>query len=392
MSNLFLNLKGNRLIIMAVMAVICAQLVSCKKDTSKSDAENSVENWEIVQNFPQDKTFEINSLAGHNSEIVYATSGHRVTNNSSTFNNQFQGSFYFKQASGWMVNQVNNIAPVIIKEWNGALYGIREKRTILTTLPVVDWEHTYILFKWENGNYINLDTLEYTNANLINKASLGTLSLWVNQNKLHMVSIATNVAIWEVVNNQLVKKSEELPVQPTSLVATDNNDISFTQVRQLIISPTRTRYIITGYYYNGAAFTQGKTYEFIVEEDTGFSNKEASVYRAVKGNVWGIGFQGNKLKNLDNNAVLSGLSTGRIFRSSPIVTNNGKLYIMLGTEKAPESCAGLAVFDGANIREMEFKLPPVLDPCSILSAATEYNGKTYLLLLNRGQYVIVKNK
>ena len=237
-----------------------------------------------------------------------------------------------------------------------------------------------------------MDTLEYTNANLINKASLGTLSLWVNQNKLHMVSIATNVAIWEVVNNHLVKKSEELPVQPTSLVATDNNDISFTQVRQLIISPTRTRYIITGFYYNGAAFSQGKTYDFIVEDDTGFSNKEASVYMAVKGNLWGIGFQGNKLKNLDNNAVLSGLSTGRIFRSSPIVTNNGKLYIMLGTEKAPESCAGLAVFDGANIREMEFKLPPVLDPCSILSAATEYNGKTYLLLLNRGQYVIVKNK
>lgn len=374
------------------MAVIFAQLVSCKKDTSKSDTENSAENWEIVQNFPQDKTFEINSLAGHNSEIVYATSGHRVTNNSSTFNNQFQGSFFYKQASGWMVNQVNNIAPVVIKEWNGALYGIREKRTIRTTIPVVDWEHTYYLFKWENGNYTNLDTLEFTDYNLINKASLGNVSLWVNQNKLHLVSITTNVSIWEIVNNQLVKKTEELSVQPTSLVATDNNDISFTQVRQLIISPTRTRYIITGFYYNGAAFSQGKTYDFIVEDDTGFSNKEASVYMAVKGNLWGIGFQGNKLKNLDNNAILSSLSAGKIFRSSPIVSSNGKVYIMLGEEKAHESCAGLAVFDGTSIKQMGFKLPPVLDPCSILSAATEYNGKTYLLLLNRGQYVIVKSK
>ena len=113
---------------------------------------------------------------------------------------------------------------------------------------------------------------------------------------------------------------------------------------------------------------------------------------AVKGNVWGIGFQGNKLKNLDNNAVLSGLSSGKIFRPSPIVSSNGKIYIMLGEEKAPESCAGLAVFDGVNFKQMGFKLPPLLDPCSILSAATEYNGKTYLLLLNRGQYVIVKSK
>lgn len=86
-----------------IMAVICGQLVSCKKDTSKSDAGDSAENWEIVQNFPQDKTFEINSLAGYNNEIVFATSGHRVTNNSSTFNNQFQGEFFIlnKLRDGW---------------------------------------------------------------------------------------------------------------------------------------------------------------------------------------------------------------------------------------------------------------------------------------------------
>ena len=209
-------------------------------------------------------------------------------------------------------------------------------------------ENTRIIFlNGENGNYTNLDTLEYTNPNLINKASLGTFSLWVNQNKLHLVSNTNSVLIWEVVNNQLVKKAEELSVQPNSLVATDNTDISFTRVRQLIISPTRTRYVITGFYYNGSAFSEGKTYEFIVEEDTGFSNKEASAYMAVKGNVWGIGFQGNKLKNLDNNAVLSGLSSGKIFRPSPIVSSNGKIYIMLGEEKAPESCAGLAVCDDA---------------------------------------------
>lgn len=384
--------QANKMKAIIIALIVCSTLFSCKKDTAQSGSEDNAENWEIVQNFPQDKTYEINSLAGNNNEIFFASSGHRITNNSSNFNNQFQGSFFYKLSSGWMVNQINNIAPVIIKEWNGVLYGIREKRVIRTTIPVVDWEHTYYLFKWENGNYTNLDTLEYTNPNLINKASLGTFSLWVNQNKLHLVSNTNSVLIWEVVNNQLVKKAEELSVQPNSLVATDNTDISFTRVRQLIISPTRTRYVITGFYYNGSAFSEGKTYEFIVEEDTGFSNKEASAYMAVKGNVWGIGFQGNKLKNLDNNAVLSGLSSGKIFRPSPIVSSNGKIYIMLGEEKAPESCAGLAVFDGVNFKQMGFKLPPMLDPCSILSAATEYNGKTYLLLLNRGQYVIVKSK
>ena len=75
-----------------------------------------------------------------------------------------------------------------------------------------------------------------------------------------------------------------------------------------------------------------------------------------------------------------------------MVANNGKIYIMLGEEKSTEACAGLAVFDGSSVKQIEFKLPTVLDPCSVLTAATEYNGKIYLLLLNRGQFVIVKNK
>lgn len=382
-----------RKLIVGLITCSCFLLLSCKKSASQSDNSENTENWEIVQNFPQDKTYEINSLAGFNNEIYLATSGHRVTNNSSNFNNQFQGSFFYKQpTTGWMVNQVNNIAPIAIKEWNGALYGIREKRTVRTTIPIVTWEHTYYFFKWENGNYVNLDTLEYTNNNLISKASLGDLTLWGNQNKLHIVSSTTSVAIWEVVNNQLVKMAAELPVQPTHIVATNNSDLSFTSVRQLIISPTRTRYIVQGFYFNGVTFSEGKIYDFIVEEDTGFSNKEASAYMSVKGNLWGIGFQGNKLKNLDNNTVIAGLTSGKIFRPSPLVANNGKIYIMLGEEKSTEACAGLAVFDGSSVKQMGFKLPSVLDPCSVLTAATEYNGKIYLLLLNRGQFVIVKNK
>jgi hypothetical protein len=302
---------------------------------------------------------------------------------------------FFEKADDWYMNQLPNEAVIALKEFSGDLYGIREKRVAWRTQPLVQYHHSYILFKWENSNYKDLDTLEHRNANQIEKSSLGEVLLWKFNNKLQFIasSNGTSTKVWEIVNDEFVEKPEETSVaMANEAVATDEKEVAYAYVGQQIINSQRTRYVVRGYYYNGSGFSSGNTYEFIVEDDTGFSNKDAVAYIAINGGIWGIGNERNKMKNYDNGLIVSGVSAGKVLRGDRIVRNNGKVYLMIGEEKEISACAGLAIFDGTQIKEMPFVLPGVLDPCSKLIDATEHQGKVYLLLENRGQYVVVKNK
>lgn len=374
------------------LLLISALFFSCKKNTINPEEENQTPNWEIVKNFPQSQSYNSANLHIHLENPFVTTFGHFKLNNYSTLNNTFEATFFHQTNGSWYATQRPEEAVIALKTFNGELLGIRERKTIYTTYPVIQYQHSYILFKWENADFTDIDTLEYTNPNLLEKSDIGQITLWENNGKLHLIGTTAHTAkVWILNNNQFEIKPEELNLSFTNVLATDNEEVAFTEVIQTIISPDRTSYKIRGHYYDGSSFTSGQRYEFIIEDDTGFSNKDAVSYHAVKGNIWGFGYQGNAVKNYDNNQIVKGISDELIMRGDRVAGKDGKVYVMLGKKGNAVKCNGLAVFDGIQLTEVPFILPDILDPCSQLIDAAEYQGKIYLLLNNKGQYVVVRN-
>ncbi len=374
-------------------------LASCNKDDDQAGSDIHAANWKIVKNFPEDKSYVEAKIAVYKGDVYVTTYGHAgiKAGSAGSLSNTFSGTFFFLNGNEWYMNTLPDQAVIALKEFNGELYGIREERTVYRTNPVVEFQHSYTLFKWENNNYTDLDVLEYTNLHYQEKAMLRDPDLWVNNNRLYLVARTSQSAlrIWEVngSNKLVVAHSEISPVAGERLI-TDSKEISFTTV-QTIVQGYITRYYVTGRYFsNNGTLIQGKTYEFYTEELVGggvYKSTKDVAYQAINGSLFGMGFEGNKVKNHDSGKIIANISAGKVFRGDIMVRNNGKLYMMLGDEKQVSACKGLAIFDGTSWKEMPFILPEPLDPCSRLIDATEYNGKIYLLLNNRRQYVVVES-
>lgn len=383
--------NGSRIIMSLISMLFLSLFTACNSEDEVTNEENKAPNWEIISNFPQDKSYEIAKLAGYENNIFLTTYGHRKLPSIDTYHNNLFGSFFFKSDGYWYVNERENNAVIALKEFNGELYGIRLNRTVFATTPVVKYHQTYTLFKWKNDKYEDIDTLDYTSAHQIGKEDIGDVDLWIFNNKLHVIARATSVLVWEINNNKFVKKPEELAVMVDNTTTIDNKEVSFTKVSQIIISETRTRYIVQGFFYNGSTFRNGQVFDYIVEGDTGFSNKEADGFQSFDGHTWGIGYQSNKIKNLETQQIIPSVADGKVLRSFPIITNNEKVFITVGTQHNYSKCESIVVFDGSKSTEIPFKLPEILDPNSTVIDAIYHQGKVHLLLNNRGQYVVVKN-
>lgn len=372
---------------------------SCSKDDDPSGSDSNSVNWKIVKNFPEDKSYETAKIAVYNGKAYVTTYGHQGigAGGGGTLSNEFSGTFFFLNGNDWYMNVLPDQAVIALKEFNGSLYGIREKKTVFQTSPVLEYQYSYTLFKWENNNYTDLDVLEYTDLHYQEKSMLYYPDLWVNNNKLHFVAGTTlsSLRIWEVnsENKLVIAHNEISPMPPNDLLITDNKEIAYTSV-QTVVEAYITRYYVKGRYFSNGILTTGNTYEFYTEELVGggiYNSTKDVNWQAVKGNLFGMGFQNNKVKNHDNGQIIANISSGKVFREDIMVRNNGKLYMMLGAENEVSACKGLAIFDGTTFREIPFNLPEPLDPCSRLIDATEHNGKIYLLLNNRRQYVVVES-
>lgn len=374
------------------LVILSIAFNACKKK-SKPDDSPGVVNWEIVRNFHEDDSYEGAQIEVHNGEIFFSTFGHRGISpgSSGSLSNQLKSTFFYKIGADWYRFAPTDEAVTNLKVFNGKLYGIRLLQPIKSTQPVLSHYFSYVLFTWENNNFNPIDTIEYTDNNHIEKANIGAIHLWENADKLHVVAANAHTArVWELNGNSLIKKTEEWPMSYTGAVAQDNKEVAFTQVIQVVQGQDRTIYNVRGHYYNGASFSTGTEYTFI--QDIGFDGIEANTYAACNSSLWGVGFENYKFKNYDNNQVLTGSNKEEVLRGDIWISKNGKLYFMQGYKQNPDGCSGLAIFDGTQIREMDFVLPEPLDPCSKLIDATEENGIVYLLLMNRFQYVIVKSK
>ncbi len=385
------------------LAIASIFIAGCEKNTTSADQDVATPNWEIVQNFPQDQSYDIAKLAVYKGEAFVYTYGRSLSGQSGALSDEFTGSFFVKKSDGhYYRNYIQHEAVIALKEFDGSLYGIREKRTIFRTVPVLSYQHSYTLFKWENDNYVDMDVLEYTDLHHQAKSSLGTLLFWVNNNKLHVIGWDNSPLLWELNStNKLAKVGatgylyyEPLGTRP---LLTDNKEISFTNEYEFAESSSITRRRVHGNYYSSSGtVTKGQVHEFYIQylADGSVYNStvDAAFYQAIDGHLWGLGFEGNKAKNYDTETIIGGISDDKTIRTAIQIPNNGKCYMMLANEKQGTDCAGLAIFDGKALREIPFVLPEPLDPCSKLIDATEYQGKVYMLLLNRGQYVVVKQK
>ncbi len=373
-------------------------LCSCEKSAPENTNSTNTPNWRIVKNFPDDKSYDGARITVHKGAAFITTYGHKgiKAGSDGTLSKTFSGSFFFLKGSDWYLNTLPDQAVVALKEFNGSLYGIREKRTIYRTSPVVVYQHSYTLFKWENSNYADLDVLQYTNMNGIEKSKLEEPDLWINNGKLYFVgTISGNTTrLWEVSNtNKLVEVPGEIFPLPIPRLLTDNKEIAHTSI-YTVVQGYITRYYVKGHYFNSNGVLRiGNMHEFYSEQlvdGTIYKTTKDVNWHAVNENLFGMGYDRSKVKNHDNGSIVGDLINGKIFREDVMIRNNGKLYMMLGDEQQASACKGLAIFDGRVLREIPFNLPEPLDPCSQLINATEENGKIYLLLNNRWQYVLVE--
>lgn len=371
--------------------LVSLSLLACKKNNEDQKDEQKTPNWEIVKNFPQDKSYASANLTVYGGKVFVNTYGHLSLTGVSS--NEFKGSLYFQKADDWFVNQLPNQGVMALKEFNGELYGIRANIVKRTIVPVsLNYEYSYTLFKWENNDYKDIATLEYTvPGHGFEKADIQDFILWELNKKLYVISSLGY--LWPIESNQFGAMQELHPFSSGSIVGISDKEVTLTQQRT-INRPADDGTIIAvkGHYFNGTQVNAGKEYEFLslYRHQTGeeLGNMDAA-YQAMNGHLWGIGHQGNKLKNYDTGEVIGGVSDGKKMVGNPIIRNKGKLYIPL--EDANLKCAGLVVFDGKTLKELPFVLPEILESCPKLIDATEYNGTTYLLLENKKQYVVVKN-
>ncbi len=362
-------------------------LLSCIKETKDPAPVSSDPNWEIIQNFPQGESYEFAKLTVFDGRPFVSTFGHYgITPGSSGMLDKFKGSFFYLLPDGWRIYRSTNEAIVDLKVFNNELYGITERKIPFMSGAVQSYHHTYFLFKWVNNDFVNQDTLEFTNKNMITKSSLSATILWENAGKLYMIAENSGTAYgWELSSGQFTDQKEITNINYNSYWAKDNQGIAFTDYRQLNDEFQRTD-IVKGYYYNGGNVVTGKTHTFTKRHDGTFSNAY-DFYAAANGSLYG--YVDSLLNNIDTETKVEILTPGLIFNSSNIKICNGKLYSVVVNRK--QACEALGIYDGQTYSQMAFRLPKILDACSKLVDVVEAEGRTYMLLLNRGQYVVVKS-
>ena len=363
--------------------ILALSLFACKKNNDDPN-ESKTPNWEIVKNFPQDKSYANAKLTVYDGKVF--------VNTYETSNGTFTGSLFFQTTDDWHVNQLPNQGVMALKEYNGTLYGIRAKIVKRNIYPVfLNYEYSYTLFKWENNDYKDIATLEHSDSYGYEKTSISDFILWGFQNKLHLIS--SSGYLWTIENDQFGEKQELHSFSSGPMFGINDQEVAVTRTKT-ISKPADdgTTIVVTGLFFNGTTFTEGTEREFysVYRHQTGetLGNMDAT-YQAMNGNLWGIGHQGNKLKNYDTEQVLGGISDGKSMVNHPIMRNKNKVYIPLVDTKL--TCAGIAIFDGTTLKELPVILPEPLAPCPTIIDATEHNGKTYLLLQSRGQYAVVRN-
>lgn len=380
------RLLNYQIFIPIVLLALC--LSSCIKPEVEEDPLPSDEpNWEVIQNFPQGDSYEFLKLAYFDDRPFVTTYGHYgISAGASGSLHEFKGSFFYLLPDGWRVYRSTNEAIVNIKVFNNQLYGITERKTPYTMGGVQTYQHTYFLFKWVDNNFVNLDTLEFTDKNMISKSSLNTPILWENDDKLYLIAYNTNtVYSWELSSGQFIDYKDVLDISYKTYCAKDNKQIAFTGYNQLNDDFQRTD-IVKGYYYDGSTVETSDTYTFTKRHDGTFSNA-FDFYAAANGSLYG--YVDSLLKNIVTEAEVKKMSPESVFSISNIGSINGKLYSIIGNKQL--SCEVLGIYNGQSYSEIPYRLPAPLDECSKIVDVIEAGGSTYMVLLNRWQYVVVKS-
>lgn len=368
--------------------IICT--ISCKKE-DPSGTKLEAANWEIYSNYPQDKSYSVAKMAILDDKVFLSTYGNfGIQPGSGGSLQDLKGSFFYSIGANNYVYSSSNEAIINLKIFKNELYGITERMIPFMNGAVKSHKHTYFLFKWKNDNFQNLDTLEYTDLHYQDNSPLTNNILWEHNGKLHMLAkTATELKVWTMIEDQLVEQPTSENISVSQYLAIDNEGISFTSYRQTKSTQTYIEEEVWGNYFNGTTFTKGNVHVFFEEDGNPASNRHL-FYSTVKGELYG--FKNNRFQNFDQGKLVVELPEDRKFRTEGgyIISKNGKIYSVIGDQQL--KCLELGIYDGQNLRRLNYKLPDILDPCSKLIDAIENNGKFYLLLLNRGQYVIVYNK
>ncbi len=380
-----MKIQGFLTVRLLTLLCLLMAVLSCEKDGAITD-EVKAANWEIVRNFPQDQSYTTAGLAIHDGQVFVTTSGHSgIAPGSGANLHEFRGSFFYHASGSWYLYRSSNEAIIHLKPFKGALYGITERKIPFQS----GYRHTYYLFKWEKDNFKNLDTLTYTNNNLIQQAPLSQSVLWGFNDKIYWITSASSglVKIWTIENDRLRAHPSEYPLHYTNFIATDHKHVAFVTLLQLD-SQTRSTHTVTASYFDGTSVNKGKTHTFFSEEGNPASNLW-DYYFAAGNHLYGI--RPKEIRNLDQDRAVVSLPSDRQFNSGQGYTllSNGKTYNVISDLRG--TCRELGIFDGQTYRRLDFQLPGLLDPCSKLVDAAEAGGAIYLLLLNRGQYVTVKS-
>lgn len=374
----------------AVMSFVILVFFSCKKADSPGDKTEAV-NWDIYSNYPQDKSYSGAQIAAFNGKVFFSSFGQNgIQPGSSGFLHDLKGSFFYPIGADKYVYSSSNEAITNLKVFNNELYGITERMIPFMNGAVKSYKHSYFLFKWVNDNFQNLDTLEYTNLHHQENAPLANTILWEFGGKLHLVAgTAGATKIWAVTNNQLVEQTTTESYGTGPYLAIDNEGFSFTSYRQTISTQTYLEEEVRTNYFDGTSLTRGPIHVFFEEDGNPASNKHL-FYSAIKSDLYG--YKNNQLRNFDQDKTVAELTDDKRFRTEGgyIIGKSGKLYSIIHDMES--QCRELGIYDGKNFRRLQYQLPEILDPCSKLMDAVENNGTIYLLLLNRGQYVVVYNK
>lgn len=352
-------------------------IVSCKKDTGKQD-EGSGGRFQLMERIPGElKLYDRAKLLIHQNKPFVSAS-------SFEFGNQYS-AFFFPLKDGWRRYQEPNQEFVLLKKFNGTIYGIMEYKEPYQQGALTNYRYSYFLYKWIGEAFENIARLDFTDHNSQPFSLLQNPSWFELNGKLNFVAQQTNGTSfsWDLSTDAFTDKREIGYTNLSHNVSVSTGSVAFTSYGQL--NDVFDRFdVVRGYYYNGQTLEAGKQYTFKETRDGSFDDTYG-YYAAIGSKL--VGFKANLLRNIDADQTITELPDGLSFSPSKILPANGKLYAILG--KGDAICTALGIYDGSRFQQRPFTLPADLDPCARLLDVIEEDSKLFLLLLSNRQLVVV---
>ena len=369
--------------------------LSCKKDTTNTNQQNSDNSFEVVTSEPlpvNRNAFSI--LTGITTKkLVQANGGLYVHLGSADINQPATQLLYFANNKWTLLETLSGVTSQdMVSAYGNNLYIVDEKVTKATVNGIQTARYIYTIRKINNGSFEPVGTISATDANFQNQLNVSNYALWFNGTTLYFVGkISGSFYSWKInADNSIGNQTELGQLGDIQFGYTNEGlQIGFTTLRTVETLSTITHFV-KDYQFDGTNFMIGSEKVLLYDKLTKAGNT-SFIYFSFKKNLFGIyspkqGEQFRLFNYTTNNSISNFSDNPKI--DVPISINQ---QVHFSLQNGQQQVTNLISYDGNLVKIYPWKLPNELKDAAIL-AAVDFNNRYHVLILKNNLYYLVRFK